>query len=36
MCVNDPGSYHCECDVGYDFNMDNRTCSGEIVMYRLQ
>ncbi|KAL5248385.1 hypothetical protein ACHWQZ_G017536 [Mnemiopsis leidyi] len=26
-CVNDRGSYHCECNEGYKLNPDDRTCS---------
>ena len=28
ICVNTPGSYICQCRLGYRLNADGRTCSG--------
>ena len=28
VCVNDPGTFHCECYSGYTINSDMITCSG--------
>ena len=30
LCVNKPGSFHCQCEVGYRMEFDDKTCSGEI------
>ena len=30
-CVNDPGTFHCDCDPGYTLRSDNKACQGEIV-----
>ena len=27
-CVNEIGSYHCECDTGFDLDGDMHGCSG--------
>ena len=32
MCVNTPGSFHCDCDPGYGLNSDGTTCSGTCDM----
>ena len=29
VCVNDPGTFHCDCYPGYTINSDNVTCSGK-------
>ena len=28
-CENAPGSFYCACRVGYQLNVDNKTCSGK-------
>ena len=28
VCVNNPGSYTCQCRAGYNLNADGRTCTG--------
>ena len=28
VCVNTPGSYHCECEIGYLLTGDGLTCEG--------
>ncbi len=28
-CVNEIGSYHCECEVGYTLNSDDHLCDGK-------
>ena len=28
-CVNEIGTYRCECDEGYNIALDNRTCEGK-------
>lgn len=28
-CINTPGSYKCQCPVGYEIQEDGRTCKGE-------
>ena len=28
-CVNDPGSYHCECIIGYEYNTATRQCDSK-------
>lgn len=30
LCVNTIGSYHCECEPGYELTSDGRTCEGII------
>ena len=29
-CVNEIGSFHCECDTGYTLNADGLGCTGKI------
>lgn len=29
LCVNEPGSYHCDCEVGYTLSEDLSTCLGK-------
>ena len=29
ICVNDPGTFHCDCYSGYTTNSDMITCSGK-------
>jgi len=37
-CVNTDGSYHCECQSGYELRRDKRTCKGNLVLslYRCE
>ena len=30
-CVNEPGTFHCDCDPGYTLRSDNKTCAGEMA-----
>ncbi len=32
ICVNEVGSYHCECNVGFELDEDNHGCSGQTVL----
>ena len=29
VCINEDGSYHCECNDGFQLDDDNRGCSGK-------
>ena len=31
LCVNDPGSYHCECYDGYFRDPDSSSCVGQCI-----
>ena len=31
ICKNSYGSYHCECDSGYELSADNHTCVGKFI-----
>ena len=31
LCVNDPGSFHCDCYPGYTLNPDMVSCSGRSI-----
>ena len=35
LCVNDPGSFHCDCYPGYTLNPDMASCSGRFIMKKL-
>ena len=35
LCVNDPGSFHCDCYTGYTLNPDMVSCSGTFIMKKL-
>ena len=30
-CVNEPGTFRCDCDPGYTLRSDNKTCAGEMA-----
>lgn len=30
VCVNQRGSYRCECNTGYTLNNDGKTCTGKV------
>ena len=30
-CVNEVGSYHCECRIGYTLNSNNHSCDGKVT-----
>ena len=32
-CVNQLGSYNCDCDMGYEMQQDNKTCTGQQIYY---
>ena len=35
ICLNDHGSYQCLCNHGYHILDDNRTCSGQDIIYLI-
>uniref|UniRef100_A0A8C4HXW9 Nidogen 2a (osteonidogen) n=1 Tax=Dicentrarchus labrax TaxID=13489 RepID=A0A8C4HXW9_DICLA len=35
QCVNLPGSHRCQCQSGYEFGFDGRTCVGDLLLYRV-
>ena len=36
-CINEIGSFHCECDIGYTLDDDGLGCTGRYMyMYRVQ
>ena len=32
LCVNFPGGFRCECNLGFQLNADQATCSGEVFI----
>ena len=34
-CINEIGSFHCECDIGYTLDDDGLGCTGRCI-YRVQ
>ena len=36
ICLNNDGSYTCDCNVGYELGSDQQTCSGELsILVRI-
>ena len=35
LCVNEPGSYHCQCRDGYSLGLDVHTCIGMLNIYQF-
>uniref|UniRef100_A0AAQ6A9T9 Nidogen 2a (osteonidogen) n=1 Tax=Amphiprion ocellaris TaxID=80972 RepID=A0AAQ6A9T9_AMPOC len=35
QCVNLPGSHRCQCQTGYDFGFDGRTCVGRLHLSKI-
>lgn len=33
VCVNNPGSFYCQCKDGFESIANGRACQGKIVMY---
>ena len=33
ICKNTPGSFYCQCHIGYSLANDGFTCNGEVVFY---
>jgi len=33
QCLNDAGSFHCECDMGFSPTSDRQACEGNIRFY---
>jgi len=29
VCINEEGSYRCQCNEGYDYDAENKLCLGE-------
>lgn len=36
FCVNDPGSFHCDCPLGFELGDDGLTCQGILIQFKAK